>query len=434
MDHEHNHTVHVKKVDKLSETRVRLAVEVPQEAVQSHVQSTAHQYQQKASIPGFRPGKAPLTVVQTKYKAQIEQDVVSHLLEAGLHEAVKEAKLMPINRPRVEIKSSGFDGKSGLVFEAEYEVRPEIKLKDYKGIKLTEKSLDVPDKEINDSLTQLRDRMATLEPSDAKKAEKGMFAVAKIAIEMLDGDKKKEEAKEYTLELGADQLLPDLEKALLQTEVGGKKEISSKFPADYSDKGLAGRPVKFNIEVLELKKKNLPALDDDFARQLTNGKDLATLKEELKKDLVENKRREQKDEQRKQILDHLIAKHNFEVPASMVAQRMKDLVEQVTADMKRRGQAFPEVSEDEVKILKQQAERQVKGSLLLAELSMKEKIEVDPKQVDERVSQVATQLNKPPEEARKWLEGKGYLTQIREEVLTDQLFAYLAEHASSKKA
>ncbi|MCB9253318.1 MAG: trigger factor [Bdellovibrionaceae bacterium] len=427
---EHAHEIKLQKVDKLSETRVRLDVEIPEDSVRNHLNQTARRYQTNAKIPGFRPGKAPMQLVQTKFKDQIEKDVVSHLLEHGLAQALHEAKVYPINRPKIQIKATGFNGTKTMQFSAEFEVRPEIKLKKYKGIPVKSPKVEISEKDVNATLSDLADRFATLEPHETESLKKGDFAVLKVGYELLDGEKKTEPAKEFTVEFGEGKLLPEIEEALSKMKIGEQKKQKAKFPENYGDKELAGRDVEFDIELLEAKKKVLPELDDTFAAQVKPGADLKALKETIEAELAENKNRERTEQQRQQVLDYLVDNHKFESPASMVAERTKFLLDRVEEDLKRRGQAFPELTDKDLKDLKDRSEKQVRGSLLLAEIAREESIKLDESKVEMRVNMIATQLNRPADEARKWLDGKGFLSQIRDEVLTDQVFDFLLKNAS----
>ena len=162
--HEHpGHDLNIKKIDRISSTQVRLTVEFSEETVREHETATANRYLMAARIPGFRPGKAPLKMVRERYKDEIQKDVVSHLLESGLAEAIEKTKLMPVNRPRIALKETPGDGKP-FEFEAEFEVQPEIELRSYKGVPLKAPALAATDEEVNQTLENLRERFSVLEP------------------------------------------------------------------------------------------------------------------------------------------------------------------------------------------------------------------------------------------------------------------------------
>ena len=154
--HDHHHTVEVKKVDKLSPTQIRLTIEIPFEEVSKHEEQTARKYVQAAKLPGFRPGKAPAKMVKDKYKDDIQKEVLSHLVESGLYEALQKSKHLPINRPKIDFKGFSFDKKEALTFEAEFEVQPEIELKKYKGVSIKEAAAEASDEEVQNAVEDLR--------------------------------------------------------------------------------------------------------------------------------------------------------------------------------------------------------------------------------------------------------------------------------------
>ena len=300
-NHDHSHSIQIKKLDKISSTKVKLSLEFDADTIQKHEHSTAHKYLKVAKLPGFRPGKAPLTMIKEKYKAEIKRDVIEHLLEAGLTEACEQKKLMPISRPKINVTEMG-DGKP-FSFEAEFEVEPEIELKNYKGIPFKKKVIAVDDKEVDDTLNGLRERMASLEPVDAKKAEKGSFAVVEVGYELTSDPKISQAPSTFTVEVGADKLLAEIEKALLDMSVGDERTVKETFPPDYSEKALQGKEANFKLKLLELKKKVLPELDDSFATQVKPGATVAELKQEILKSLKQSKEEDTKREERQVFID-----------------------------------------------------------------------------------------------------------------------------------
>lgn len=429
---DHAHDINVKKVDRLSGTRVRLTVEFTGEQVAEHERMTAGRYLQLAKIPGFRPGKAPLKMVTEKYKDDILKDVLSHLVEAGLNEACQKTNLSPVNRPKLQFGGNRQLGeKTPFEFHAEFEVQPEIELRSYKGMPLKSEDLEVKDEEIGKTLDNILERMATLEPIEAKAPEKGNFAVVEVAYALKEAPEKKEPPRNFTVELGAGRLLPELEKALLEMPVGGElRAVEAKFPDDYEDKALVGKEATFEVRILELKRKSLPVLDDALAGQIRQGSTVETLRQEIRESILSSKKEDNRRSQRTQVVDFLIANNNFEVPQSSVERQMANLLQWMAEDMQKRGQKMNPLKEEDIQMVKKRAEQMVRSSLLLKEVAEKEKIAVDEAKVEERIQSIAQQLNKSAGEAHELLEGKGMLDQIRDEVLTDQVFEFLIGNAT----
>lgn len=425
----HGHDVKVKKVDRLSSTKVRITVELPGETVQSHEDATTRRYSMAARIPGFRPGKAPLKLIKDRYREEIRKEVLSHLLESGLAEALEETKLMPVNQPKVQFKEVEFGDGKPIQFEVEFEVQPEIELRNYKDIPVKVVEAPVTDADVEKTIDNLRERMAALEPLESTRAEKGNFAVVEIGFEIKKEPPRKEEPRNYTVEIGAGQLLVELETALEQMSVGDKKSVQAKFPEDYHDKDLAGCEAVYECKLIELKKKVLPELTDTFAGQLKEGLTLEALKADIRLNLETSKKDETDRNRRKEIIDFLVANNPFEVPASLVETQMGRLVQWMQDDFKSRGVGPMQLKQEDVISLKHRAEEMVRGGLLLKEIAIKEKISLDPNALEQRVQVMAAQLNRSVEETRKWLVGKGMMERVQDEVITDQVYAFLMAHA-----
>ncbi len=426
----HSHDVNVKKVDRLSATRVRLTVEFSGEAVAAHEKVTAKRYLQQAKIPGFRPGKAPIKMVTDKYKEDILKDVIQHLVEAGFAEAVEKEKLSPVNRPRMQVGTRQLGDPSPFEFSAEFDVHPEIELRSYKGMPLKAEPTDVKDEEVQKTIDNIRERMASLEPVDAKTPEKGNFAVVEVAYHLKEEGAAKEPARNFTVELGAGRLLPELEKSLLEMTVGGEMQtVEAKFPDDYEDKKLAGKDAIFEARILELKKKTLPEMNDELAAQIKPGATVEVLQNEIRESIVSSKQEENRKSQRNQVVEYLIANNTFEVPQSMVERQMASLLQWMAEDMQKRGQKMSPLKEEDITEVKKRAEQMVRSSMLLKEVAEKENLALDEAKVQERLQAIASQVDKSLEETEKLLEAKGMLDQIRNEVLTDQVFDFLIGNA-----
>jgi len=422
----HNHDVNVKKIDRLSSTQVCLTLEYPEATVKEHEKHTLQRYSSQAKIPGFRPGKAPASLIRDRYKAEIERDVISHLIEAGLENAIEKTKLVPVNQPKLELVSGVLGSGKSLEFKAEFEVQPEIELSIYKGVPLKKKDVDSPEDEIKRTLDHLQDRYGTLEPVTAEKGEKGQYAVVEYSF-TVEGAPEKQQDKPQTMnvELGAGRILDELDKALLEMKVGEAREVSATFPKEYHEPTLSGVTAKFTLKILELKKKNLPVLDDAFASQLKPGSTMDALRQEIKESILKSKEEDLRKGQRQEIVDYLVEKNKFDVPASLVDHQAAQLLQWMENDMKKRGSSLKGLKNEELVKVRSQAESMVRSSLILREVAMKEKIQLDEAKLQAKIDGVASQLGYDSKEARSFLEGKGALDRLKDEVLTDQVFDFL---------
>jgi trigger factor len=431
MHHDHAHDVEVKKVDRISPTQVRLTIAFSGAQVAQHEKKMAERYTREAAIPGFRPGKAPMKMVMEKYRDRIRQDVVSHLLEAGLSEAIQQTKLVPINRPKIEMGQVSFAVEAPLEFHAEFEIEPEVQVKAYKGVPLKKADTAVTDEEVEKTIETLRERMGVLEPSDETKPKKGSFAVVEVAYALKDDPSKSEPTSSFTVELGNDKLIPEIDAAFMSMTVGESREVQGTFPADYHEKDLAGKTAIFQCKILELKTRTLPEVNDQFAESVRPGTTLLSLKSDIRKNIEGTKAQQSRRAQRQEIIDYLVSKNGFDVPKSMIDNQSRKLLENMAQDLKSRGQALPPLKEDEMQAVRSSAEEIVRGGLLLKRIAIQENIELSEEKVLGRVTELAKQWNQKPEETQKFLESQGVLDRVRDEVLTDQIFDFLVENAKS---
>ena len=422
----HHHDLNLKKVDQLSPTRVRLTVEYNAGAITEHEASVLNRYARAAKIPGFRPGKAPVSLIKQKFKDEILRDIVSHLLEAGLSEAIEKAKVHPVSQPQVKVGEIQ-EGKP-FGFEAEFDVQPEVALKNYHNIPLVRKTVEVTSEEIGKTLQNLQERLAVLEPLESTKSEKGCFAVVEVGFE-LENNQRKQEKETHTVELGAERLLPNIEKALLNASVGDTCNVEDTFPADYPEKEFAGQKAKFEIKLLELKKKVVPELNDEFAKQLKEGATLETIKKEIEENIRTSKEADARKDERQVLVDYLIDQNPFEVAQSFVKNQSAQLIQWMEEDWKKRGMKMPEMKPQDEEEVKKRAEKMVRSSLLLREVAVKEKITLDEGRYQTRLESIATQLGRNTEETEKLLQGRGMVDKIKDEILTDQVFEFLIAKA-----
>ncbi len=432
MSHEncsHNHNV---KVDRISPTRVRLTVEYPSESVTEYEQKAARRYLQVAQIPGFRPGKAPMKMVTEKYKDDIHKDAMQALIREGLDHAIAHEKLEPLSQPRLtNVAERKLGETKPFDFQAEFDVRPEIKLKAYTGIPVKSVDTTATDKEISDTLKNLSERFSTLEPLEGEKATKGCFAVIEIETKLDDKENKKEAKPEtVTVEVGADKLLPELDNAIQAAKVGGDwSDISAKYEDDHTNPELKGKTVNFRFRVLELKKRIVPELDDTMAGQIKPGATLETLKTDLKENIENQKKQEQKSSYRNQIVDFLVKEHSFEAPASLVEREKYKMIQRLAEEYRRMGRNPEKLKEEDQKSLQTRAEQIARGSLLLSEIANKQGFTVSEEEMMARIQEIANEIKRPMGETLKLLQEREVISEIRDEMLTEKVFEYLTQNA-----
>jgi trigger factor len=417
-------------VEDISTVKKKLTIEVASDAVTREMDKALADVAKKAKIPGFRPGKAPKVIVEKHYGEEVRNEVLHRLLSESYLQALQEHNLNPVEVPQIDNVSSLAKG-SPLTFTATVEVRPTIKLGTYDGIEVKEESLAVSDEEMNQTIDRLRDMYAQLEVVEGRPLEKNDTAI--IDFEGFRDGKPIEGAKSagYALSIGSGSLIPGFEEQLTGMNRGETREIKVTFPADYNNKELAGKEAAFTVALKEIKKKVLPELNDEFAKDIGNNATLAELKEGIKKDIEARKRDEQASAQREAVLAKLVDAHSFDVPPGMVERELLSMAKSQATRMARRGVDVKSFDyskfQDENRLL---AEKRVKGILLLDEIADKEKIEVADQEVNNAIAAMARGAGQTVESVKKYYEStEGGLDNLRESLTREKTLALLLSRA-----
>lgn len=397
------------KIDSPRPWQKVLEVEVPAERVEEEFGSVYSSYRKKLSIPGFRRGKAPLSVLQARFGPKIESEVLGKLLPLAYKEATQQEQLTPIDSPQV----SDVEFKRGapLRFKAVVAVKPEPQLGDYRGLKVSKRVREITDRDVAEALDKLRWEKAILTPVE-REAKEG---------DLLDIGLREEGGSEEELEveLGQGKLLPQFEAQLVGMVKGEEREIDVDYPATHPDARYQGRRVRFQVRVMEVKEKRPPEFDEEFLEEVGNFRSLEELQERIRTNLQAEADAAAQRELRERILDRLIEEASLEVPESMIKTYLDYLVSQAK-------KKYKSVDEEEIRRrYRPQAIREITASLILEEIAKREGIEVSPEEVGGRVWEVAKRYNMGEDEARDWLvktdQMKGLVQRLREEKVFDFL-------------
>ena len=417
-------------VEDISPVKKKIHIQVPPDAIAQEMVKAVADIAKKAKIPGFRPGKAPKAIVERHYAAEIESEGMNKLISVSYLKALEDHKLSAIDMPSIT-NISPFDKNSPLNFTAVVEVRPQIELGQYDGIEVKDQSTEVSEEEVNQTVDQLRDMYAQLEVVQGRSLEKTDTAI--IDFEGFREGKSIEGAKaaDHMLALGTNSLIPGFEEQLVGMNQGETREIKVNFPADYSNKELAGKDAEFKVTLKEIKKKVLPEVNDEFARDLGGNKSVQELKDGIKKDLAARKRDELTSSQREEILNKLVEAHSFDVPTGMVERELQSMARQQATRLARRGMDVK--SFDVTKFLQENralAEKRVKGLLLLDVIAEKENIQVSDQEVNGAIAVMAKSAGQTVDAVKKYYESlDGGLDNLRSSLVHEKTLGLLLSKA-----
>ena len=383
-------------LEELGPSRKRLQVEIGAPAVQAEIDRAFALVGRQARLPGFRPGKAPRRVLERMFGEQVRREVLGRLVEESFHQAVHEHQLAVIGSP--EIDADVLAPGEALRYSATVDVRPEIALADVSGLDVVRPPAVVGDQEVQRVLDSLRESVAQLRPIiDRHVVEAGDVVTVNLASRMEGAEPVRREG--VLLEAGGGSFPLALERQLVGQQRGTTFTLDVPYPADYANPSLAGRSVQFDVEIVDLRAKELPPLDDDFARDHGRSETLAELRGRVRVDLERQAQERADAAVREAILDQLLARHPFDVPASLVDRRCDAML--ATLDVRlppgaREDEAVGRLREQ----LRPRAERDVRADLLLDALAERDGLVPGEDAVSDEIAALAAREQQSPERVR----------------------------------
>jgi len=405
-----------------------LEITVPAAEVEKETERAVAEIQKKVRLPGFRPGKAPLSLVKTRFAADIRQEVLEKLVPRFFRAAVDQDGLHVVGQP--DLKDVHFHDGEELHFKAEFEVAPTFDLGDYRGVTITYSEPEVTEKDLNDRLNQIRDSKAEFVNEEPRALVDGDFAV--ISLESVSGVDEKVSQDELVLQIGDEATMPVFSENLRGASPDELREFDVVYPEDYERKNLAGRTVKFKATVKGVRRKELPELNDEFAMDLGDFKTLDELKETIHKSILREREHTAQEDAKHQLLDKLVDAHDFPVPDSYIDRQIQINVENQIRSLAAQGVDTSTLKLDWGKLRdsqKDRATRDVKASLLLDKIAEREAIGATQEEVDREVQRIARQSKEAAAVTRARLQKDGVIGRIANNIRTDKTLAFLFEQA-----
>ena len=427
-------------VEKVENRRATLTVEVEPEIVARALDRAYRNLVRRVQIPGFRKGRAPRFLVERYLgRAALYEEALDHLLPEAYSQAVTDTGIEPIDRPRLTVDS--FDETTGLRFTAEVEVKPEVELGDYRAIRVEPPSAEVTPAEVDAELQRLRELHATLVPVEDGTAEKGMVAVIDFAG-TVDGEPiPNGQAENYTVELGSGRLIDGVEDQILGMRPGEERDITVTFPEDHADENLRGKQATFHVRLKELKRKQLPEVDDEFAREVAGVAGVQELRERVEKELTQLARERARAELRRQVVERVVEGAQLEVPETLVNRRIDQLVDDMARQLRQQGidleQFLAQTGQTREQLREQFRERavaDVRTDLVLDAVGKREGIEATPQEVETEVRLLAAAAGQPYQQVRQTFARSGLLLDVAESIRRRKVIDRLVELATGGAA
>lgn len=422
------------KVEDVSSIKKKLIFEVASEQVDKEINKAFKKIGKTAKIKGFRAGKIPVSVLEKYYAGQMEQDVLTSLINATYFTALQENDIPAVGEPNI-VESSGINKGEAFTYEAEVEIKPEVTAKDYTKLSLEKEKFVADPKALDDRLEEMRASKAQVEVSKRKKAHNGDSVV--IDFEGFIGDDAFAGGKgeDYLLELGSNSFIPGFEEQLIGMQREEAKDVEVSFPEEYGQAELAGKPAVFKVALKEIKEKVVPELDDEFAKGF--GVDtLEELKEQLQKDYETQETSRVENDLREKLVGVLIEKNPIEVPEAMIAKQLDYMYDNITNRMKSQGMT-PEMlgltPENFRENYRQTAIGQVSGNLILEAIGRQESIVADESEIDAKLEEIAVMANAPLDMVKKYYASSEARSGLMAQIAEEKVVGFLLESAKVKE-
>jgi trigger factor len=400
---------------EISPTQKQIDVELDAKDVRSVYDQVSDRYAKMANVPGFRPGHAPRGVVRTRFKDQIRTEVLRELLPDAVQKAIDEHQLEPLGEPQLDLETaSGLDplGENPISFHVTVEVLPKIKLGKYKGIEGKRRTRAISDEDVDKVIENLREGSASLEPVEDRGAQLGDTVTANFHGTFLDQPEAEPiNVEDVDVVLGGPGVVAEITNNLLDVRPDEEKTFRVSYPADFSSKGLAGKQVEYAVKVNGVRIKQLPEIDDEWAESLGDEiESLSDLRAKVRADLEAQSKSDAEGKMRAGLVRQLVEAHAFELPERLVQHQTEHRLESVVRDMAAQGidPRNPQLDWEKARdSLKEQADYDLRGSLLLERIADEEKIDVTQQEIDDEINAIADASKQSPEQVRAILTKQG---------------------------
>jgi trigger factor len=412
--------------------RRELELEIPVEEVSKSSEKVAKEFAKVARVPGFRPGKAPISLIKRRFAEEIKSEVLQNLVPETVEKAVADQKLSPISQPQVD--KLEFNEGQPVKFRASFDVLPEFTLAGYKNLEIEMPEMAITDEDVTKALAETQQLAAAFAPVEGRSVENDDFVQVKLHGTP-EGGGEPLQAESVLCHVGAEETMEPFNENLGGANVGDHKDFDVNYPADYPDAKLAGKLFHYSVDVLGIKTKKLPELNDDFAKDVSDATTLDELKTKIRESLEHEKNHRQKDLQREKVIGELVKLHDFPVPESLVEHQMDVRLERVVRSLAQQGVDPRAVNVDWVSLRHRQEERakeDVKAELVIDRIATEEKIEVTDEELDHEIEHMASHSGESAEAVRARLTKQEALDRMKAKLRSDKTIDWLAQNASVK--
>jgi trigger factor len=407
-----------------------LEIEIPLVEVEKASARVTDSIRQRARLPGFRPGKAPVSMIQLRFKGDIRNEIIELLVPQAFRDRVAKEELKVVGTP--DISELRFEPGEPIRFKADFEIAPEFELAEYRGVPVKYEEPTVTDEEVDKRLESMRESKADYVNLDPRPIETSDYVL--VHLKSLEGLAEPID-QDVQIQVAGEDTLPEFSQALTGASPDEAKEVAVTYPEDYGQARLAGKTVRFQLTPKFVRKKELPALDDEFARDLGDYQNLNELREAVHKSLFHEKQYVAQQAGKEELIDKLVQANEFPVPEAYVDRQIENQVRMQLSDLAGHGIDPGDVKLDWTKVKEKQrdkAVRNVRASLLLEKIAEKESISATKDEVDREIQRIARQEREAVPVTRARLEKDGAIGRIAGHIQTEKTLQFLFEQAQKQ--
>ncbi len=425
------------QVEKLEKNMAKLTIEAAAEELDKAIETAYQKQKGKISIPGFRKGKVPRQVIEKMYGKEVfYEDAANALIPDAYEKALEECEEDIVSSPQIEVTQ--IEAGKPFIFTATVALKPEVKLGKYKGVKVDKADVEVTEEEINAAIDRERENNArniTVEDRPVKDGDMTLLDfegfVDGVAFEGGKGEN-------YPLTIGSGAFIPGFEEQLVGAEIGKEVEVNVTFPEDYQAENLKGKAAVFKCTVREIKEKELPEIDDEFASEVSEFDTLAEYKADVKKNLEEKKAKEAKDAKEEAVIEAIIEASEMDIPEAMIETQQRQMVDEFAQRITMQGLSMEQYMQftgsnynQMIEQIKPQAEKRIKSRLVLEAVAAAEKIEVTDEDYENEIASMAEVYQMEPEKVKEML-GEREEKNIRQDLAVKKAAEFVVEQAKEK--
>jgi trigger factor len=424
-----------------SETRKEIKIEIEADEVRAEFERVTAEYARAVSVPGFRKGHAPVAVVRTRYKKDIQGDVLKRLVPEAVERAITESGLEVIGQPDVHLDNQGLEkfGQEAISLHAHVEVMPEVSLGEYRGLEAARRTRPVTEEEVERVIENLREASASLQPVEDRASEEGDTVTADIQGRYLEPPSDEEiNVSDVDVALGGEGVLPDFNEQLTGVRPDEVKTFTVSYPADFNAKGLAGKTIEYTATVTAVRRKELPELEDEWVKSLGEEgiETVEQLRERVRENLTKSAAHESEHRLRDEVLGRLVERHRFEVPETIVSYQANQILQSMLRDMMARGldPRGSDINWEAMRdVVRERAGDDVRGSMLLERVADAENIGVSQEEVEAEIQAMAEGSRQSVEQVRAALTKQGGERSIADRLRNRKALDFLVQNANVRE-